>query len=243
MVTTAFLEVINTVPLLSGLPPRLREEMAEVARALRVEENTTAYMRGQKPTSLALIVSGEMRIFTSDSHGKEVTLYHTDGGCFCLVNAISVLSGRPVDATAFAKTDCEVLLFPTERALQWMRDWPEFNELIMGVLADRIVTLLNLVSDLAFRHVDDRLLDFLQERCESTTSDVLCLTHEQIARELGTAREVVSRNLKKLEQDGIVELGRGTIRLKSQLATTTNTPPIPLGPTNNQTNRGLNSKR
>jgi CRP/FNR family transcriptional regulator len=115
---------------------------------------------------------------------------------------------------AEADEDVEILLLPMDKVVHFMKDFPEWLDYIFKLYHKRFEELLDVVNAIAFKKVDERLLDLLRRKEKMSASKVLHITHEQLANELGTARVLVSRLLKQLEEQGILELGRNKITLK-----------------------------
>jgi CRP/FNR family transcriptional regulator len=129
---------------------------------------------------------------------------------------MSVLAGLYHDTSkvkAVAEEDSEILFIPVEKMQQLIRKHPEWLNYIFQIYHKRFEELLDVVDAVAFKNMDERLLQFLQKRSKVLESKTLRITHEQLAQELGTAREVISRLLKKMEAEGLVELGRNRITL------------------------------
>jgi CRP/FNR family transcriptional regulator len=114
---------------------------------------------------------------------------------------------------AVAEEDTEILFLPIDRVTAMIKENPEWLDYIFRLYHKRFEELLDVVNAVAFKKVDERLLDFIRKKCAMTNSKTLHVTHEQLANELGTARVVVSRLLKRMEEEGLVHLGRNKITL------------------------------
>jgi len=156
------------------------------------------------------MLSGEKRIYKSDPAGREITLYEVGPGEACILNAACLLSDIPSPVNAMAITDVSCLLLPAEDFRNLLSAHEEMRTLVFGAISNRFVTIMELISELVFGKMDERLFDYLVEKSEN---GMLSTTHQQIANDLGTAREVVSRLLKDFEREGKVILSRGHIRL------------------------------
>ncbi len=165
---------------------------------------------GQLCTDFELMLSGEKRIYKSDPAGREITLYELGPGEACILNAACLLSDTPSSVNATAITDVSCLLLPAEDFRNLLSAHEEMRTFVFGSISNRFVTILELISEIVFGKMDERLFDYLVEKSEN---GMLSTTHQQIANDLGTAREVVSRLLKDFEREGKVILSRGHIRL------------------------------
>jgi len=114
---------------------------------------------------------------------------------------------------AVAEEDTEILFLPVEKVTLFIKEYPEWLDYIFRLYHKRFEELLEVVNAVAFKKMDERLLNFIKKKCEHTKSKTLNVTHEQLANELGTARVVVSRLLKQMEEEGLVKLGRNKIKL------------------------------
>lgn len=160
--------------------------------------------------ALFLTISGEKRVFYVDENGKEVTLYDVFAGDFCSLNLVAVLAGKPFPAQAELLSFSEFVVVPAQNLRRCMREAPEVASVMYDVLYDDTFALLHVLAAVAFRRVNERLKDYLQHRADN---GVVKTTHQRIANDLGTSREVISRLLKDLAQQGRIEYSRGEILL------------------------------
>ena len=114
---------------------------------------------------------------------------------------------------AVVEEDTEILFIPIEKVSLLIRDFPDWLDYIFRLYHKRFEELLEVVNSIAFKKMDERLLNFIQKKCALSQSNILTITHEQIANELGTVRVVISRLLKQMEYEGLVKLGRNKITL------------------------------
>jgi len=193
----------------------LRSQMKERSRTAKLPVGTFYIHEGDTVENFAIVGEGQLRVFKTGESGREITLYTVNPGESCLLNITSIMSNTPSPATAQAVSPVQALLFPAKLLKSWIEERSIVREFIFGTLATRVATMMSLVEEITFRKIDRRLAEFLIERAENKTGVVptIAMTHEQIASELGTAREVVSRVLKEFERQGVVRLQRGQITL------------------------------
>lgn len=168
---------------------------------------------GQYIRFVPIVLQGSLKVLRQDESGREILLYFIRPGESCIMTLFAVRQNTPSMVRAVVDEPVELLLVPAEtvhRDLDNRRDWLDFT---FSLFRQRYEELLGIINDIAFNRVDDRLLDLLRTRSRQHPNREVNATHQQLADDLGTAREVVTRLLKKLETEGVVEVGRGRIRL------------------------------
>ena len=206
--------------------------MATVAQHASIGAGTFLYHEGDGCEQFALVGTGSIRVFKTDKAGNQITLYHMQDGQACLVNMLSLVLERPAMGTAIVEISTEAVLIAATVFRNWIETVKGVRELAFESMAQRLIHVMVLAEELAFRRVDQRLTHLLLDRFSNKrrSLQVLETTHEELARELGTAREVVSRLLKEMERTGAVKITRGRIELSDksmllQLAGGFNAPP------------------
>lgn len=162
--------------------------------------------------SIPIVLSGAVKVSQMDED-KEMLLYYLKKGDMCIMSFLGGLYSENSKIKAVAVENSEVLLIPVNQIGKLMKEQPEWTEYIFEVYHHRFNELLEVISAVAFKKMDERLLAFIRRKAEITGTSELEITHEEIARELGTARVVVSRLLKELEKKSIVTLSRNRITL------------------------------
>lgn len=195
----------------SSLEPENLAKIKGDAKAVSLPVGTFLYYQGDVNEGILFLSKGCVKVFLhSDEVGKgEITLYYITPGEQCLVNTLSTVAHTPAPATAIVDESIEGWLLPYS-SIKWLMDnSPAYREFKVDFCAKRLTQIMHLVEELRFKRMDERLLNwlFVQGR------DTINATHEQIAQILGTSREVISRILKNFEREGVVTLGRGSIRL------------------------------
>jgi CRP/FNR family transcriptional regulator len=198
-------------------PRRLREEILAHAQTVHMEPGLCVLTAGAPCHQLALVGQGNVRVFITSESGREVTLYTVGPGETCPTNMLCVLIGLSSPAAAQTETAVEAALLPRQAFQRWVADAGVVRQFVFHALAERLVDVLALLEQVTFARLDRRLAAFLLRRFATATPDAdtrtLYLTHERMALELGSAREVVSRLLKEFERQGAVKLGRGYVTL------------------------------
>ena len=165
--------------------------------------------------SIPIVTSGSVRVLRTDPDGREILLYYIRSGESCIMSLLGGLHHATSKVKAIAEEPTEILFVPMDRIAGLMKDSPELLEYIFRLYHKRFEELLDVVNAIAFRKMDERILEFIQRKVNLSGSPVLNITHEQLANELGTARVVVSRLLKRMEEENIVKLERNRITLVS----------------------------
>ncbi|MBX7108485.1 MAG: Crp/Fnr family transcriptional regulator [Chitinophagales bacterium] len=163
--------------------------------------------------SIPIVTSGSVRVMRADDDDREILLYYIRSGESCIMSFLGGIHHDTSKVKAVAEEETDVLLLPIDKVGLLIREYPEWLDYIFRLYHKRFEELLEVVNAVAFKKMDERLLNFIRAKCELTQSKTLYLTHEQLAHELGTARVVVSRLLKQLEDEGILKLGRNKISL------------------------------
>lgn len=174
---------------------------------------TVILEQGNQVTHLPILIQGVLKVMRFDESGREILLYHVKSGETCAFTALAVHSHRKSSVTAVCEDDCTMLLVPTHAHEYWFGKFEQWKSFILAALEQRFSELLHVVDNLAFHSVQERLVGLLQEKKRLHQTDSLHTTHQELADELSTSREVVSRMLKQLERDGKVELHRNQVKL------------------------------
>jgi CRP/FNR family transcriptional regulator len=170
--------------------------------------NENAYIR-----SIPIVKKGSLRIMRTDDEGKEILLYYIKPGETCIMSFLGGIHDDTSKIRAVAEEETEILLIPVDKISLLIKEYPEWLDYIFKLYHKRFEELLEVVNAIAFKKMDERILQSLREKKKLTGSSEINTTHQQLADELGTARVVVSRLLKQLETEGIVKLFRNKILL------------------------------
>jgi len=203
-------QFIEIFPFFRNSPITLIEEILSLSRYGFTRRDAAMQLEGQLCTDLELMLSGEKRIYKSNPAGKEITLYEVGSGEACIINAVCALIDTPCPVNVKAATDVSSLLIPAEDFRRLVASHNEVRSFVFGSIGERLTSFLELLTEVVFEKMDRRLFDYLVEKSED---GILLITHRQIANDLGTAREVISRLLKDFENKGKVLLSRGRIEL------------------------------
>lgn len=192
-------------------------EILAAGRHQVIPAGNQIYTEGDDCSAIAFVLSGDIRVYKIGQTGREITLYEIGPGETCILNASCILSGQTYPANAVTLSDAGLFLVPSAEFRRLVSQHEKVRDFIFTLLSRRLTGVMELVEEVAFGHMDERLLDYLVEK---SADNRLETTHQKIANDLGTSREVVSRLLKDLERKGRVQLSRNAITLLDQLHTT-----------------------
>jgi CRP/FNR family transcriptional regulator len=161
--------------------------------------------------AIALLISGVVRVYKIGETGREITLYRFGHGESCILTANAILSQRSFPAIATVESEAEAVVIPAVHFRDWVKRHDPWREFVFELLSDRLSTVMAIVDEVVFQRMDRRVGALLLHRSGTTRS--IRMTHQEIAAELGSSREVISRILEDFSQKGIVEVGRGMIEI------------------------------
>ena len=171
-------------------------------------------LEGDVCNHLPLIISGRVRVYKIGENAREITLYHLEQGDSCIMTASCIISQKVFPAFAIAETQVEGVIIPANRLRQWVAHNSTWQGYIFGLLSQRLANIIEIVEEVAFRRLDCRIASYLLNNA-NVQRKTIQITHEAIAQELGSSREVVSRILKTFEKQGLLSLSRGKIELNN----------------------------
>jgi len=191
----------------------LLHELAEVGQYKRVPVGAYLIRPGEYIRSVPIIISGSVKIMRSDQEGREALLYYLDGVDTCAMSLTCCLSSKKSEITAVAEEETELIAIPVEKIDTWMCQYSTWKQFVFQTYQKRFDNLLSTIDEVMFHKLDERLLAYIQKKVASCQCSELAITHEEIAQELATSREVISRLLKQLEKTGQIKLMRNKIAL------------------------------
>ena len=207
------MDIGSYLPFLGELTPAQRETLSRAVTERIFPRGTLISGASQDCTGLILPVEGQLRAYLLTEEGKELTLYRLFPGDLCLFSASCAMREIQFDVMVEARQDTRALLFPAPVYQALMETSMPVANFTNQLMAGRFSDVMWLMDQILSKKLDSRLAAFLVEEGRLTGSDTLSLTHDQIARHLGSAREVVTRMLKYFQSEGLVRLGRGDVRL------------------------------
>ncbi len=196
---------------LSRLEPRIRDVLTSRSQVVRIPADTVIFGPGKSPDNMLLLLEGTVRVQQLAESGREVVLYRVTAGESCVLTTACMLAYEDYSAEGVAETDIVAAAVPRAVFDELVATSKEFRNFVFTAYSRRMTDLFHVIEDIAFRRMDIRLAQKIVER---TDTGVLKATHAQLAAELGTAREVISRQLAEFQRRGWVSLGRGTVEIR-----------------------------
>jgi len=200
--------LLRTYPVLQELPAPLLKKVETTTTPVQASAGQGLFSDGSPCAFYPLLMEGTIRVSKSSPDGHEILLYRLNPGESCVITVVTLLGEVPYPAIGTAETEVALLAVPRSLFLEILMESPPFRVFVFNALSQRIAHLMALVDDVAFRRVDQRLASrlLLHRQPDATT-------HQMLADELGTSREVVSRILETFQQAGMIRLGRKRIEI------------------------------
>lgn len=192
----------------------VKDAISETGQIMEIPEGEILIDIGQYIKMMPLLLSGSLKILREDNDGKELLLYHVHPGETCAMSITCCMGDAKSSVRAVAEEDTKLIALPTRIMDEWSNQYPSWKHFIMRTYQRRFEELLNTIDSIAFQKLDDRLERWLKEKTAKSPDGVIQITHQEIASELHSSREVISRLLKKMEHQGTLELGRNKIKMR-----------------------------
>ncbi len=206
-----FERIRPALPILQGATPELIRTFKQHAFLARIAAGHDVFVEGQEVGAIPLLVSGIVRVYQIGETGREVTLYRFWPTESCVLTASAIMTHQSFPAIATVEDDAEAVMIPAETFRDWVQHDDLWRDFFFDLVAQRLASVMNVVDEVAFRRLDQRVAALLARR--STVLNPVAVTHQEIADELGSAREAISRVLEDLAVKGWISVGRGQIEV------------------------------
>jgi CRP/FNR family transcriptional regulator len=206
-----FDRIAQALPILKHADPKLSREFMQTAFFARIPAGRDVFVEGDRINAIALLISGVVRVYKIGETGREITLYRFGLGESCILTANAILSQQSFPAIATVEQDAEAVMIPADTFRDWVHRYDLWRGFVFDLLSQRLSSVMALVDEVAFRRMDKRVAALLLER--SRLDNPIRITHQEIAAELGSSREVISRLLEDFTSQGLIQLRRGTIEI------------------------------
>lgn len=193
--------------------PELVEKLYRYGVTKTYQEGDIILDENSSIRSIPIVMKGMMKVIRTEEDGREILLYYIKAGESCIMSFLGGMHNEKSIVKAEVEEDTEILFLPVDKVSLFIKEYPEWLDYIFRLYHKRFEELLDIINAIAFKKVDERLLNLLHKKSEILNSKTIVITHEQLANELGTARVVVSRLLKQLEDTGKLQLGRNKITI------------------------------
>lgn len=204
-------KIATHFPLLND--PAMQEEIEAVGTLMEVPAGETIMDIGDYIKIMPLVTKGAIKVLREDDNGDELFLYFLYPGQSCAMTVQCCMANSPSRVRAIAEEDTECIAVPVTKIDDWMKRHDSWKNFVLTTYSERFNELLNTIDSVVFQRLDQRLLEYLNEKTKAAGRRDLKITHQEVAYDLYSSREVISRLLKQLEKQGVIELGRNRISL------------------------------
>ena len=199
------------LPILQQADPQLVREFQHSAFFASIPAGKDVFVEGDAVNAIALLISGVVRVYKIGETGREITLYRFGLGESCILTANAILSLQSFPAIATVEQDAQAVMIPADSFRDWVRRYDLWRGFVFDLLSQRLTSMMVIVDEVAFRRMDARVAAFLLER--SRRENPIRITHQEIAAELGSSREVISRILEDFAGQKLIRSARGTVEI------------------------------
>jgi CRP/FNR family transcriptional regulator, anaerobic regulatory protein len=204
-------QIAEALPFLKRTDSQIAREFRQAAYFARIPAGKDVFVEGDAVQSIALLLSGNVRVYKIGEQGREITLYRFGLGESCILTANAIMNQQTFPAVALVESEAEAIMIPAETFRDWMRRYDEWRNFLFDLLSQRLASVMGIVDEVVFRRMDARIAALLLRRAER--GSIIQVTHQEIAAELGTSREVVSRILEGFDSAGLISSSRGQVEI------------------------------
>ena len=207
------MEFTECFPVWDQLTQTQQQDILHSVATREFKKGTILYDGTTGCTGFVVVESGQLRAFITSEDGREISIYRLFERDICLLSASCILNSIQFDISIQAERDCRVWVIPPELFQRIMKESAPLANYVSEIMQQRLSDVMWLIEQILWKRLDKRIAAFLLEEASLEDSLKLTTTHEQIARHLGTAREVVTRMLRTFQSEGMVKLSRGSIEI------------------------------
>ena len=201
----------RTIPILQQADTQLVQEFQRVSFYARIPAGRDVFVEGDTIDAIALLLSGVVRVYKIGETGREITLYRFGHGQSCILTANAILSQQSFPAIATVEHEAEAIMIPSDIFQKWVHRHDLWRKFVFDLPSQRLASMMSIVDEVAFQRMDTRLASFLQT--QGLLQNPIQITHQRIAAELGSSREVISRILEDFASLGWIHIARGKIEI------------------------------
>lgn len=206
-----FARILPALPLLRQADSTLVAEFKRAVFIVRIPTGKDVFVEGDEVDAIALLISGRVRVYKVGETGREITLYRFGLGESCILTANAILSRQTFSAIATVEEDAEAVMIPADVFREWIHRYDLWRDFVFALLSQRLSNVMEIVDEVAFRRMDIRVATLLLEK--SRGNNPISITHQEIAAELGSSREVISRILENMASQRMIRGMRGSIEI------------------------------
>lgn len=203
--------IAQALPVLQRADARLTHDFQQAAFFARIPAGHDVFLEGDRVDAIALLISGTVRVYKTGATGREITLYRFGNGQSCILTANAILSQKTFPAIATVEDEAEAIMVPADSFRRWVSQYDLWREFVFDLLSQRLASVMAIVDEVAFGRMDARVASLLLGR--TSLQNPINMTHQEIAAELGSSREVVSRLLEDFAARGLIRVNRGQVEV------------------------------
>ena len=204
-------QIAAVLPFLKRTDSPIAREFRLAAYYTRIPVGKDVFVEGDAVQSIALMLSGNVRVYKIGENGREITLYRFGLGESCILTANAILNQQTFPAVALVESEAEAIMIPADTFRDWIRRYDEWRAFLFDLLSQRLASTMAIVDEVVFHRMDARVAALLLRRADQ--GSIIQVTHQEIAAELGTSREVISRILEGFESAGLIGSARGQVEI------------------------------
>jgi len=204
-----FNRITLALPFLQRADETLKRDLRQHAQFAKIPAGHDVFVDGDRVDGIALLLSGVVRVYKIGETGREITLYRFGLGESCILSANAILSDKSFPAIATVEEAAEAVMIPAEVFRAWVDKYSLWREFVFDLLSERLSTVMAVVDEVVFKRMDRRVASLLLNQAK--VQNPMRVTHQEIAAELGSSREVISRILEDFSKEGLIESGRGMV--------------------------------
>ena len=209
--TAQYHRIAQLLPFLDAADSRLRREFQQAGFFSRIPTGRDIFIEGDSCEAIALLMAGTVRVFKIGESGREITLYRFGPGESCILTANAILNQKTFPAIAVVESEAEAIMIPADAFRDWVRRYDQWREFVFDLLSQRLSSVMTIVDEVVFRRMDARVAALLLDNRRAGSP--IQITHQEIAAELGSSREVISRILEGFASAGLISSSRGQVEV------------------------------
>jgi len=203
--------ITRSIPFLQDADPELLQDFQQHAFLARIPTGKDIFLEGDQVEALALLISGVVRVYNIGATGREITLYRFGLGDSCILSANAIFNQQNFPAIATVEEEAVAVMIPSDIFRDWVNQHALWRNFIINLLSQRLSSLMAVIDELAFQRMDTRIAALLVTRAR--LENPIHITHQEIASELGSSREVISRILEDFKRQGLIKTFRGIVEI------------------------------
>jgi CRP/FNR family transcriptional regulator len=208
---TQFKRIVKSMTFLQNADLDFVKDFQRSAFVAQIPAGHDVFLEGDHVEAIALLISGVVRVYKVGETGREITLYRFGNGSSCILTANAILSRNTFPAIATVEQNAEAVMIPADVFRDWVKRYDLWRDFVFDLLSQRLSTVMAVVDEVVFQRMDRRVATLLLKR--GRISNPIRITHQEIASELGSSREVISRLLEDFIHEGSIQAERGSIEI------------------------------